>query len=264
MLITRNSSSFDRFIHIVCESDGSPSGGGAVLPPDAQRSFDSRLAKLEGNSIGLAQQLYSENYSLREKVRLLEPRVVPEGATVLTGDDAKSWEAYKLLGKPEEVKQGLDERNQFQGELEGHKRETLLRRVADASGFKFNILADREKAARADGKPLAFELREVEVDGVKRQVAYVKDGDEAKPATDYAREHWADYLSVLMVAQGGDQQPTQPGVGNPMGATPNGTRMIGQTAASGGNRGPTDYVAKFLADQAEAAKSIQNPFLPQK
>lgn len=49
-----------------------------------------------------------ENATLREKKRALEAKVPAEGATVLTGDDAKRWDAYQALNKtPEELAQGL-------------------------------------------------------------------------------------------------------------------------------------------------------------
>jgi hypothetical protein len=246
------------FIHLLFDADqasgDAASGGG--LSDEALKAFNKRLEKLDGNASAMAMMLFGENFQMREKLRSLEGRVSPDGATILTGDDAKAWDVYKALGKPETVKQGLDERSQFQGELESLRREAILRRVAEVAGFKYNILADREKAARADNKPLAFEVREVEVDGVKRATAFIKEGSTEKTADDYAREQWSDYLSVLQVTQGGDgQQSTSTTAGN-------GTRFIGQTAATGGNRSQPDLVGKYLQEQAEAAKAISNPFIP--
>jgi hypothetical protein len=254
MLITRWKQGAD-IIPLLYDNDtpagDAPTGG---LSEEAMKAFNKRLEKLDNNAQAMAMLLFGENFQLRDKVRSMEGRVSPEGATVLTGDDAKAWDIYKALGKPETVKQGLDERGQFQGELESLRREAILRRVAEVAGFKYNILADREKAARADNKPLAFEVREVEVDGVKKATAFIKEGSTEKTAEDYAREQWSDYLSVLQVTQGGDQQQSTT-------AAHNGTRFIGQTAANGGNRGAPDPVAKFLQEQAEAAKAISNPFV---
>jgi hypothetical protein len=66
-----------------------------------------------------ADKVKGENAALREKKRAAEAKVPPEGATVLTGDDAKRWDAYTALGKtPEELAAGVvltaDERKKWE------------------------------------------------------------------------------------------------------------------------------------------------------
>lgn len=66
-----------------------------------------------------SEKVKGENASLREKKRALEAKVPAEGATVLTGDDAKRWDAFQALGKtPEELAAGLvmtaDERKKWE------------------------------------------------------------------------------------------------------------------------------------------------------
>lgn len=246
MLITRHS----WLGHIVFDNDPPASGGG--LLPDAQKAFDSRLSRLEGNALNLAQQLFGENFQLREKARSLESRVAPEGAIFLAGADKDAWEAYKLLGDPATVKQGLDERGQFQGELDGLRRETILRRVAEVASYKFSILNDRDKAARGDNRTLDYEIRDVEVDGVKKPAVFVKENGTSQPIEDFARAHWPDYIAVLQVGQGDGQQQT---------TTPTGTRYPSQNSGSNGSGGG-DPVAKFQQRQAEAAAKVKNPLVP--
>jgi hypothetical protein len=53
------------------------------------------------------ERVKAENAKLRDKKRELEATVPPEGAKVLTGDDAKRWEAFQALQKsPEELAAG--------------------------------------------------------------------------------------------------------------------------------------------------------------
>ena len=247
----RNQKDFDRWGRFYFDGDG---GGGGGLSAEAQAAFDNRLKKLEGNAVGLAQQLFSENYTLREQKRVMEGKLIPDGAIVLAAEEAKAWESYKALGKPEEVKQGLDKTTQLQGELDKVQREAILRKAADAAGFKYTGLVDRDKVARADGKTLAFDVREVERDGKKVPVAFVKDGDTERPLTDYAESEWADFLPVLK-AQGGEQQQQQQS---------SGTRFIGQHSSSGGGGGQKDLVAERQKQMNERNAAATNPLLPKK
>jgi hypothetical protein len=53
-------------------------------------------------------KLEEDAATFRTKAKDLEGKVAPEGATVLTGDDAKRWDAFQALGKtPEELAQGI-------------------------------------------------------------------------------------------------------------------------------------------------------------
>jgi hypothetical protein len=258
MFITRNING-ERWIHLLQENDSSGGGDSSDiggLSESALKAYNKRLEKLDGNSQAMAMMLFSENYQLREKNRLLEGRVSPEGTVMLKGEEAAAWKEYQALGAPAEVKQGLDERTKFQGELSDLRRESVLRKVAEVSQFKYSILADRDKSARADQKELIYEFRDIDVDGVKTPTAFIKDGDKVTPAADYAKENWSDYMSVLQVTQGSDSQN-----GNAQTTSQNGTRFISQTSAGGGNRSQGDPIAKFQQSQAELAKTAKNPLL---
>jgi hypothetical protein len=231
-----------------------PSG----MTDEALKAFNKRLEKMEGDAQGFAMMLFHENYQLRDRVRLLESKASPEGALVLTGDDVTNWHAYQQLGTPANVKQGLDRVTQLQGELDAQRHEALLRKVADLAQFRFQILVDRDRAARADGRQLEYIIRDEDVHGLRQPTAYIREGEQEQTAADFAREQWGDYLAVLQI----DNQAVVPAPSSTP-PTLSGTRFINQTGASGssGNGRPADLVSRFQAEQAEAAKQVKNPLL---
>lgn len=152
------------------------------------------------DALRLAEKLadvQSDNYSLREKNRALRQQVteaagkVPAGSVVLSAEDAQALEAYRALGKPEDVKTKLESLTPVQQELHGLKRERAITKAAEAAGFKpavLNTLAgdlDIQVKPGQDGKPLAV---------------VVKDGAETA-LTDFAKAEWAEFLPALAPVQ---------------------------------------------------------------
>lgn len=156
-----------------------------------------------------AKRLRDEARNRRIKLRQLEhqlatqqERVAPEGAVILTGDDATTYTAYQALGKPDELKTRLGERDQFQGELTTLRRDALLRDVAQAAGFKPTVL-------KTLGGDREYEFREVEVDGKPVKQPFIKDGEEFKPLSTYAEQQWGDFLPALRATNGSEaSRPT--------------------------------------------------------
>lgn len=182
--------------------NGNSGGGGERV-----RASD-LLGQYSGDAARMADKLadaLNDNYALRNKRRDLEAEVAalrgkqtPEGATVLTGDDAAAFAAYRALGAPADVQAKLVERDTLAGQVaEARKREHLAA-VAQAAGFKPNVLArfygDRE-----------YELRDQTIDGKAVKVAFVKDdGGTFRPLAEYAEAEWADELPALRAATGGN------------------------------------------------------------
>lgn len=216
--------------------------GGGSGDNKVEDSFQRALDRRNNDGVALAREMFDDNFQMRrknkelsDKIAELSGKVPADGSLVLTGDDAAAYAAYKALGKPEEVKQGLDARVQLQGQLDSMARDSAIREAAEAAGYKFTVLQDRDKVARSDGKTLTFAVREVETDGQKSKVAYVKDGDSEKPLTDYAREQWGDFMPSLVV------QGTT--------SAASGTAYPAQHAGSGGNK---------PASTKEQAQSVLN------
>ncbi|GGS13744.1 hypothetical protein [Deinococcus knuensis] len=143
--------------------------------------------------------LVSKLAAANRKIDTLTVGQVPQGGRALTADEAKAYDAFIALGTPDEVKTRLDQGTKDSAELTDLRFKDTLHTAARDAGYKPRLLGDRVKA---DGLTL-LPSREVERDGKKMQVAYVKDaqGAEHELAT-YARQHWEDYL-VALQAEGG-------------------------------------------------------------
>lgn len=246
---------FDVFARF--NDDGVPQGGNPSDgdPESPSQSFQRLLERNNNDATQLASRLFDENYQARRRIRQLESenrdlqgRVPGEGTVVLTGDEAQAWQAYRGLGTPDEVKQGLDERTEYAERLQGMERETLLRQVAEQAGYKPSVLAQLERMAKAQGKDLAFELRDQDQEGQTVQVPFVKDGDAESPLTDYATSEWADFLPALS-AQGAPPTP------------PAGVRYPPQHPGGTPRPKPKSVADAFLEEQEAKAKAVKNPLL---
>lgn len=224
-------------------SSGGDGGGGKADPPaDPAGAFEG-LKRRYDNDLGVvAQKLFDENYQYRTRIRDLEAettdlkgKLPAEGAVVLSGDSAAQWEAYRALGKPDEIKTTLAEGRQL-------KRDGLLRQAADAHGYKPAVLS------RLAGN-LAIELGETEVDGQKKPVAYVVEGETRTQLDQYAQSKWSDFMPSLQPAQsqgGGAGQS-------------NGTTFV-QQKSGGKATGSGDKVKEFISQQRDAGK-LEKPII---
>jgi hypothetical protein len=184
---------------------GGGAGGGGGEQPQRRSSADvlqqygndairmaDRVAELERDNY----QLREQRRTLREEVTGLKGRQTPEGAVVLTGDDAKAWQAFSSLGKPDEVQAKLTERDTLAAEVAAAKKAETLRQVAEASGLNFAPL----KRVGADHE---YELRDAtDADGKAVKVAYIKVGDAFKPLAEHVDTEWAD-IKPALTATGG-------------------------------------------------------------
>lgn len=244
------------------EGEGGGGGGGGGTMSEAQ--IEAAVKRLQDRNntdpSGVATLLFRENHDLREERRLLRDEVQDlkknapkDGGLVLSKEEAEAWEAYRELGKPEEVKTGLEERDTLKSDLAKRDRQDGIRAAASHVNYKPNVLVDLVEA-----KGLAVETKDVEVekDGKTEQakVPFVrKIGDDGKPSgdavklTDYITNELPDYLPAL-------QQSGQPQGGG-------GTVLPKQ---SGGGQGTDagDKVGDFVKTQRERAKKVPDPLAP--
>lgn len=195
--------------------DGSSGGQG-----DPNKGY-AKLLRRHGDDAGaVAALLYQENYQHRERIRQLtaenaelKGKVPAADAVVLTAEQAKSWQAYQSLGKPEEVTAQLERTKKLE-------RDQLVGKAAEAAKFKPAVLG----TLLGD---MPVEVKEVEADGKKVAVAYVTPaGGAATPLTDYAKANWADFLPALEAASSSN--------GGGLGAA-TGTKPFVKQSVSGGN-----------------------------
>ena len=182
------------------DPQGGSGGDGKQRPTDVLDRFGRDALKLAEK---LAEAL-SDNYTLREQRRVLRQEVTelkakaaPEGARLLTTDEAPLWDAYKALGAPDAIKKSIENASGATAELTTLKREKQIRAAAEAAGYKAAVL---ERLA-AD---LTIEVRPVK--DAAPVVVVVKDGQETALA-DYAKDNWGDFLPALEAKQGSAQAP---------------------------------------------------------
>jgi hypothetical protein len=157
--------------------------------------FRKYLDEIRGIASGNEREarLLAENYKLRDKLR--EARV-PEGATVLSAEDAKLFASYKELGTPKAIKDVQGRVENLAGEVARLKRTESYDAAAAALGWKASAFRKLAQQADIEVQPLKVkgdDGKEVETYVVKPPQA----GDKPVPLGDYAREHWADFLPAL-------------------------------------------------------------------
>lgn len=232
------------------DADTSQGGDTGDLPDAVVKAFEKLLERKGGDASAVAQMLFHENKQYRDRISELTGKVPPEGTLVLSAEEAKDWQAYRQLGTAADVKQGLEQRTQLQTQVEEAQRNETLRTIAETAGYKPTVLAQLDRMAKAQGKALAFEVRDVQTDGKTARVPYVKDGDKEQSLSDYATANWGDFLPALQV-------PSQ-GLGT---QAANGTRFPAQGTGNTGAQGAADLVAKFQQEQSERDKAVKNPLL---
>ena len=171
--------------------------------PDLVKAVESLVAK-HGDSSAALRVLLAENYAYRDQLRDAKAKLPADGSVVLTGDDAKQWDAYRGLGKPEDVRKTVREHGEQGTRLAGLERDETLRGVAEKAGVKFAVL----KRLAGSAEFVAAKATDAKT-GKEREVVTVKDGDaEPIPFDDY----FADFLSSLRAEAA--PPPSAPGAFN--------------------------------------------------
>jgi phage terminase large subunit len=186
-------------------------------PADPAAAFQRLLDQHKNDGIAVASKLFDENFRYRGEIRELKKKVPGEGSVVLTGDDAKAWDAFKAFNqKPEDVKKAIDR----VAELENENRELAsmenLREIADIGleGSKLKLSVLKDQLAKFPEAVISFKT-EKDADGKEAKVAYVKktEKDSETKFADFAKADLADYLPSLKVSNEANQQPFTPGNG---------------------------------------------------
>lgn len=142
-----------------------------------------------------------ENARYRDEIRTLKERTLPDGAAVLQGDDLTRWTRYQELGTPDDLQTRLAERDTLADRLAAHDRAATVRKVAELTGWKADVLADV-------GANVAYEIREIDEQGQKVEKAFVKK-DEGDPVP--VEQHFQKLLPALQQ----DQPRRGDGIGTP-------------------------------------------------
>lgn len=220
-------------------------------------SLNKRLKKHEGDAMALAAELSAEVADLNRQLRAAKGDKPKEGSIILTPEQAKHWDAFIALGKPEEViaayqeyvalgkaedvKTKITEHANLALENTTLKKTQVLQDVATDEKLKFKFLRDRDTA---DGG-LSYEKRDTTIDGKTQQVWHVKRDNKWVTVASQIEEGgpWADYKPLLTAS----------------GDTGNGTKVPGQVADDKTPPPKTDVGAEFFKKVQEARDKKVNP-----
>lgn len=197
-----------RFLPIgICSVEGVEGPGGGTDLSKVLESFNGKLAKHNNDAMAFAQQLFTENYTLREDKRKLntklqetEGKIPADGSVVLTGADVAAWNSIKELNlSPEQIKEKLQTSDEANNQLAALKRKDLMREVGETEGYKATVLSD---IIPADSK---VEIKDHEKDGKKEKRSFItvkeNGADKELLLSDYIEANKADYIPALKVEQ---------------------------------------------------------------
>lgn len=239
-----------------------PAGGGggtttvvaaAPVPAPASREVAACIARYGGaeQAVGV---LLADNAGLRKYRRLANKKatidevraIIPEGTQLLTKEEAAELAAFKLLGKPDEVKKKIDASEKLQGELEETRKKTNSEAAAESLGWNKEALVKV-----VDSEKLHVELRDEQVDGKPVKKAYVRKADAANEPlvalADYAEKHLTVFLPSLKAA-------TENGA-----SSTNGVVFPHQTSSSTKPVPKGGFVEQFQNAKQEKEKKTVNP-----
>jgi hypothetical protein len=224
--------------------DGGDPNDGKIKPSDVL----ARYGQTAESALRMAEKLAeseNSNYTLREKNRTLRTerddartKAAPDGARVLTADEAAVYDAYTALGKPADLQVAIDTGKTHQERLATLERDATIRAASDAHGYRAAALA---KLPSLVGKGLVIE--DVQEDGKAVKRAFVQHEGAKLPLPDYIAQHDPEFAPSLIVE----------------GAQASGTPFIPQ---GGGAKPAGDLATRYIEQQEARRKAQPNPLMP--
>ena len=226
------------------EEDDPSHGGGDDLPPrasdlltrfgrdaDAALRLAEELAKVQGE----AYRLRDQRRQLRADLAAAKAAAAPDGARVLTADEAQAYDAYQALGKPDALKASLEQAQAASADLATMRRQEAIRAAADAHGYKAAALG---KLPSLTGKDVV--LKDILQDGATVKAAFVDD----MPLGEYIAQHDPELMGALK---------------DTTAAPPSGTLFVAQGGANDQKAG--DLASRFIEQQTQRRANDKNPLM---
>ncbi|MFB9991232.1 hypothetical protein ACFFLM_04445 [Deinococcus oregonensis] len=208
-----------------------------LTPEEWRAKRKSELADVE------LSKLVGKVVELEETNRDLRQRKLPEGGKALTPEEAKEWEAYRLLGKPDELATSVNAGKAASTELATLKQEKETASIADVAKAKPSVLTERLALSNLTAKVQGEAPKTGEED--KRTVRLIdKDGKDVGELKEYATQHWADYVPALFPAA-----PAGQGSGQTQSS---GTVITGQSGAGTQTPAPANAFSGILQGRQPA------------
>lgn len=181
------------------------------MSADEIRSFVQNILS-NGNVNQQVQTLMTDNFDLREKNRVLRgdnealrSKVPAEGAVVLTGEDAKTYEAFVALKlKPADIAKLQTDFQALQGKVATAERKGSIAQAAKAEGYDETVLGTLVGDHELTIAPVTEEV-EGQNKAVDRAFIGIKDATGAVTKTrlsEYIEKNHAKFIPSLTVEEG--------------------------------------------------------------
>lgn len=181
-------------------------------PPvnDGTEGFRLALAKHSNDTASLARDAFQRNQALEEKIRDLESRLPKAGSIVLDVGSASDLEAFRALGKPEDLKTALDRATENETWRTARERSDVLHSAAKVAGFDPDVLATLVGSLRIEVRKVKDKTgKDCDVAEVVEVVTVNGKQEERRTTLDkYAESTWPKFLPSLR--QPSSLKPTAP------------------------------------------------------
>lgn len=142
------------------ETDDKPYGSRRSASDEGRGQAERLLKRFRGRAVEAIGHMSDENRRMRDERRAMEGKLAEftaAGVVVLKGDDAKAYESYKALGKPDEIKVKLDELPALKTKVVDSERRTAAQEAAKHLGWNpdatAGMIGDKQlEVTLVDGK----------------------------------------------------------------------------------------------------------------
>lgn len=240
------------------EDDDEP----VVKRQDPAKAFEQLLERYNGDTQALSERLFRDNFKLRASKRLqseqitdLQKQLPRSGAKQLPKQEFAAYQDYKKLGTPKQIRETQAELARLRGELTEARQESTIANVAKVTGYNASALKEL-------GGKLTYEVREIEVDGAKRNEAFVVEVDtmngqkvrKETPVKVYASEKWKVFLPSLTAGDGSTDDTNGSERANGKRFVRQATAGSTNSASNNGNKGvASGYLQRAYGKKQEAS-----------
>lgn len=229
---------------------------GTYFAPDESGGGDGSTTAAEIDELRkMVRERGLEIERLQDELREAQGRAVPEGATLLVGEDSEFWKQIRGLDIPTSQLTTMAQDNaHLKSEVARMEREEQLRNVAFYANWNPNVLI---KLDRLDEKGRIYEVKE---DPEGNPALLIREGEQGEPydAREYALSAWPEFSRSLFMD---DEQTT----GAAATGNDQGTRLANNAGPSkviistNGNRGAQQVGTPFVRQPAGKQKKEEEP-----
>jgi len=140
----------------------------------------------------------AKNRELQRDLEALKKQLPPDGALILSPEDAKAFETLKALGAPDEVRQKLEQADTVAKRAADLEFSQLAGHVAELNGWNGAVFA---RLVKQDGATLTETSTQAEDGSTTKAYTLTLPGGDPIAVGEYAQTHWSDFAPALKQTQ---------------------------------------------------------------